>query len=119
MNQNSTAVHSQQISDVRIISNLARQYKNVPKMKPVSLEYDFEFVEKIRHTMLKGERVGQWLQRTNFRISRAEAMAMTRSEIADAVKERSVRPEPGHPSIDEHFRPRPLPKNFLIDELHG
>jgi hypothetical protein len=106
------------VRDDRIADDAALGRKD-PKMKPVSLEDDGEWLRRVRHTVLKNEKLGQWVARTM--LPRAQCFSMSREEIqrwVDASAERSE--DCPEPKADLRFnppgRPQPVCRTILLTD---
>ena len=89
------------------------RHLKLPKMTVVDLENDHEVISRVKHTMLRGEKLGQWYARTL--IGRAEILKMTRDEISNRVamadRNNANAERPGPQTI---ATPQPAPTRPLV-----
>jgi hypothetical protein len=69
------------------------------KLRAVNLDEDHEIVHKVKHTMKKGEHLGEWYARTQ--IGRAQILQMDKDEITHAVARAEQR------NLNEVQEPKP------------
>ena len=82
-------------------------------LKPVDTE-DAEVIAKVRHTMIKGERLLQWYARVG--LGKPQIMNMTKDQIAIFVATAEINRKNETLPSAESFEPRRPPLRFVMIE---
>ena len=97
----------------QILGRIVDAYKRAPRLKPIDAD-DPLVIDRVRHTMRKGEKMMSWYARTG--IGKTQAMTMSRAEITRFVQQAETNrtQEPLPPP--ELMEPRRIPARItLID----